>query len=106
MNDIFEGWDALPASAPWDEWKGEFVFKLMMGYGSELSVGEQQIAAHMAQDLYREGLNTKDACHKAISLAKDASAAAKLEAANAFAKSSAKLEKDYPLIFGTKEEKP
>lgn len=106
MDDIFDGWDALPASAQWDEWKAQFAFMLMMGYGSELTVGEQQVAAHMAPDLYREGLNTKDACHRAISAAKSAPASAKLEAANAFKRYAEQAEKDYPAIFGTKDEQP
>lgn len=106
MDDIFDGWNALPASAQWDEWKAQFVFMLMMGYGSELSVGEQQVAAHMAPDLYREGLNTKDACRRAISEAQSAPASATLEAANVFRNYAEQAAKDYPEVFGTKEDRP
>ena len=104
MGDMFDGWDAVPASASWEDWRAQFVFMLMMGYGTGLSVGEQQVAAHLGNGLYHEGLNAKDACHMAIAEAQAAPASAKLEAANAFAKYSEQMEKDYPDIFGAKGE--
>jgi len=104
MGDPFEGWDPLQASVPWEEWRAQFLFMLILGYGSKLPIGEKQVAAKMAKNLYNEGLDTKDACYKAMASAHKAPAAAKLDAANSFRQASSRLEKTYPLIFGSKEE--